>query len=185
GGNHITNDIAHGLRLPIAQAEQVKKEYGYADRSEIGIEEHFTIRPFGEDKPVDISRKDMALIIEARVEEIFTIVQQEIKRSGYDGLLPAGMVMTGGTSLLPGIRQVASKILNMPVRLAKPENLMGLVDNLSSPSYSTSVGLLYWAADLQEEVQTSSRGRPVFTIRKGDNTIDLERLKSWFKRLLP
>jgi len=87
--------------------------------------------------------------------------------------------------LLPGIRQVASKILNMPVRLAKPENLMGLVDNLSSPSYSTSVGLLYWAADLQEEVQTSSRGRPVFTIRKGDNTIDLERLKSWFKRLLP
>jgi cell division protein FtsA len=127
----------------------------------------------------------MALIIEARVEEIFTIVQQEIKRSGYDGLLPAGMVMTGGTSLLPGIRQVASKILNMPVRLAKPENLMGLVDNLSSPSYSTSVGLLYWAADLQEEVQTSSRGRPVFTIRKGDNTIDLERLKSWFKRLLP
>jgi cell division protein FtsA len=185
GGNHITNDIAHGLRLPIAQAEQVKKEYGFADRSEIGIEEHFTIRPFGEDKPVDISRKDMALIIEARVEEIFTIVQQEIKRSGYDGLLPAGMVMTGGTSLLPGIRQVASKILNMPVRLAKPENLMGLVDNLSSPSYSTSVGLLYWAADLQEEVQTSSRGRPVFTIRKGDNTIDLERLKSWFKRLLP
>src|SRR3990170_3813740 len=111
GGNQITNDIAHGLRLPIAQAEQVKKEYGYADRSEVGIEEHFTIRPFGEDKPVDISRKDMALIIEARVEEIFNYVQQEIKRSGYDGLLPAGVVMTGGTSLLPGIRQVASNIL--------------------------------------------------------------------------
>ncbi|MFC2028454.1 cell division protein FtsA [Chloroflexota bacterium] len=185
GGNHITNDIAHGLRLPIAQAEQIKKEYGYADRSDVGIEEHFTIRPFGEDKPVDISRKDMALIIEARVEEIFNFVQQEIKRSGYDGLLPAGMVLTGGTSLLPGIRQVASNILGMPVRLAKPENLVGLVDNLSSPSYSTSVGLLYWAADLQDELQTPPRGRPLFKIRKGDNTIDLERLKSWFKRLLP
>ena len=185
GGNFITSDIAHGLRLPIAQAEQIKKEFGYANRSEVGIEEHFSIRPFGEDKPVDISRKDMALIIEARVEEIFNLIQQEIKRSGYDGLLPAGMVLTGGTSLLPGIRQVASNILGMPVRLAKPENLLGLVDNLSSPSYSTSVGLLYWAADLQEDMQPSSRGRPLFSIRKGDNTIDLDKLKSWFKRLLP
>ncbi|HBG73926.1 MAG: cell division protein FtsA [Chloroflexi bacterium GWB2_49_20] len=185
GGNHITSDIAHGLRLPLAQAEQAKKDYGYAIRSEVGIEEHFTIRPFGEDKPIEISRKDMAHIIEARVEEIFNLVLQEIKRSGYDGLLPAGMVLTGGTSMLPGIRQMASNVLGMPVRLAKPENLLGLVDNLSSPAYSTSVGLLHWAADLQDEMIPTARGRPLFQLRKGDNSIDLEKLKDWFKRLLP
>jgi cell division protein FtsA len=185
GGNHITSDIAHGLRLPLAQAEQAKKDYGYAIRSEVGIEEHFTIRPFGEDKPVEISRKDMAHIIEARVEEIFNLALQEIKRSGYDGLLPAGMVLTGGTSMLPGIRQMASNVLGMPVRLAKPENLLGLVDNLSSPAYSTSVGLLHWAADLQDEMVPTARGRPLFQLRKGDNSIDLEKLKDWFKRLLP
>lgn len=185
GGNHITSDIAHGLRLPLAQAEQAKKDYGYAIRSEVGIEEHFSIHPFGEDKPVEISRKDMAHIIEARIEEIFTLALQEIKRSGYDGLLPAGLVLTGGTSMLPGIRQMASNLLGMPVRLAKPENLVGLVDNLSSPAYSTSVGLLYWAADLQDEMLPPVRGRPLFQLRKGDNSIDLEKLKDWFKRLLP
>jgi len=185
GGNHITSDIAHGLRLPIAQAEQAKIDYGYAIRSEVGIEEHFSIQPFGEDKPVEISRKDMAHIIEARIEEIFNLALQEIKRSGYDGLLPAGMVLTGGTSMLPGIRQMASNLLGMPVRLAKPENLLGLVDNLSSPAYSTSVGLLYWAADLQDENLPPVRGRPLFQLRKGDNSIDLDKLKDWFKRLLP
>lgn len=185
GGNHITSDIAHGLRLPLAQAEQAKIDYGYAIRSEVGIEEHFSIQPFGEDKPVQISRKDMAHIIEARIEEIFNLALQEIKRSGYDGLLPAGMVLTGGTSMLPGIRQMASNLLGMPVRLAKPENLLGLVDSLSSPAYSTSVGLLYWAADLQDEMLPPGRGRPLFQLRKGDNSIDLDKLKDWFKRLLP
>ena len=76
---------------------------------------------------------------------------QEIKRTGYDGLLPAGMVLTGGTSLLPGIRQLASQVLGIPVRTAGPEKLVGLVDQLKSPAYSTSVGLLHWAAALTEE----------------------------------
>jgi cell division protein FtsA len=189
GGNHITSDIAHGLRLPIAQAEQAKKEYGHAIRSEVGIEEHFSIRPFGEESPVEISRKDMAHIIEARVEEIFNLALQEIKRSGYDGLLPAGMVITGGTSMLPGIRQLATNVLGMPVRLAKPENLLGLVDKLSSPAYSTSVGLLHWAADIQDEMMPSARDRPRSRPGKGVNPIDLEKykivFKEWIKRLLP
>ena len=75
----------------------------------------------------------MAHIIEARVEEIFSLTMQEIKRSGYDGLLPAGMVLTGGTSALPGIRQLASKIFGLPIRTAQPENLVGLVDQLQQP----------------------------------------------------
>ncbi len=84
-------------------------------------------------------------IINARVEEIFSLVVQEIKRSGYDGLLPAGMVLTGGCSALPGIRPVASGMVGLPVRIARPENLIGMVDRLDSPAFSTSVGLLRWA----------------------------------------
>src|SRR5262245_17742399 len=121
GGNHVTQDISHGLRLPFSQAEDVKKQQGHAVRREIGSEEYFAIRPFGEDRPVQISRRDLADIIEARVEEIFSLTLQEIKRSGYDGLLPAGIVLTGGTSALPGIKRVASEVLGMSVRTAQPE----------------------------------------------------------------
>ncbi len=145
GGSLITSDIAHGLRLSLIQAEEVKKKYGHAIREEIGSEELFSVRSFGSDNPVQISRRDLSYIIEARVEEIFRFVLQEIKRSGYDGLLPAGVVLTGGTSLLPGIRRLASEVLGLPVRVAQPENLVGLVDQLYSPAYSTSVGLLHWA----------------------------------------
>src|SRR5512135_1871386 len=130
GGNHITSDIAHGLRLPISQAEELKKQYGYALQSEIPDNDVFSTRIFGEDQPMTASRRELAQIIEARAEEIFVLLLQEIKRSGYDGLLPAGMVLTGGTSNLPKIRQLASRVLNLPVRIAQPENLMGMVDQL-------------------------------------------------------
>jgi cell division protein FtsA len=184
GGNHVTNDIAHGLRLPIPTAEEVKKQYGYALKADVGAEETFKVRAFGEETPVEISRKDMAHIIEARVEEIFVLTLQEIKRSGYDGLLPAGMVLTGGTSALPGIRQLASQVLGMPVRTAQPENLVGLVDQLQSPAYSTSVGLLHWAAAMTAEDMPTGRGRPR-RAPKGESRMDLDALKNWLKRLLP
>jgi cell division protein FtsA len=184
GGNHITADIAQGLRLPLTQAEEVKKQYGYALKSEVGSEEHFTVRPFGEEHPVQINRQELAHIIEARVEEIFLLTLQEIKRSGYDGLLPAGMVLTGGSSSLPGIRQLASQVLGLPVRTAKPENLAGLVDKLSSPAYSTSVGLLQWAATMQDEDMPSKRDRHPHR-PKGENRMNMEPVKELFKRLLP
>ena len=178
GGNHITQDIAHGLRLSFEQAEEVKKQQGYAVRSSVGSEEYFTIRPFGEDHPVQINRRDLAHIIEARVAEIFTLTLQEIKRSGYDGLLPAGMVLTGGTSALPGIKRVASDVLNMPVRTAQPENLSGLVDRLNSPAYSTSVGLLRWAVSMHEHDLGGERRRS-----KGEKNMDV--VKKWIGRILP
>ena len=145
GGDLITSDIAHGLRLSLPQAEEVKKKYGHAVKREISEEDFFSMRAFGEESPTRISRKDLAMIIEARTEEIFQFVLQEIRRSGYDRLLPAGMVLTGGSSLLSGIRTVASEVLGLPVRIAQPENLLGLVDQLYSPTFSTSVGLLNWS----------------------------------------
>lgn len=184
GGNHVTQDIAHGLRLPATQAEDVKKQQGHAVRAEVGPEEYFSIRPFGEDHPVQINRQDLAHIIEARTEEIFNLIMQEIKRSGYDGLLPAGIVLTGGTSALPGIKRVAGQVLNMPVRTAQPENLIGLVEKLNSPSFSTSVGLLRWALTMHDHdlaLGNDRRNRRV----KGESTMNFDGIKNWFKRLLP
>ncbi|MBL8099564.1 MAG: cell division protein FtsA [Anaerolineales bacterium] len=184
GGNHITQDISHGLRLNLSQAEEVKKQQGHAVRSEIGSEEYFLIRPFGEDKDVRINRQDLAHIIEARVEETFGLILQEIKRSGYDGLLPAGMVLTGGTSALPGISKVASEVLGMPVRTAQPQNLKGLVDKLNSPMYSTSIGLLKWAIAMHDHQVVISSGNKKRRNRN-ESQVNFDAIKNWMKRLLP
>jgi cell division protein FtsA len=189
GGNHITSDIAHGLRLPMSQAEEVKIQHGHADPMLHDGQEYFTIRPFGEQEPVQVSRQDLVHIINARVEEIFSLVVQEIKRSGYDGLLPAGMVLTGGCSALPGIRSVASSVLGAPVRMSRPESLVGMVDRLESPAYSTSVGLLRWALHFSEVTTQNSR-RKINLSRQGGGPgstgpVDMEKIKNWLRRLLP
>lgn len=179
GGSLITSDIAHGLRLPLTQAEDVKKKYGHALHHEVGEEELFSVRAFGEDNPVQINRRDLAYIIEARVEEIFRFVLQEIKRSGYDGLLPAGVVLTGGSSLLPGIRKLAGEVLGLPVRIAQPENMVGLVDQLYSPAYSTSVGLLHWAILMDDAIL------PKLSKTPPPPTEMWSRIKDFIKRMLP
>ncbi len=181
GGNHITSDIAHGLRLPISQAEEVKKQHGVAMKKMIDNEEYVTVRSFGRDEPIQISRVDLAHIIEARVEEIFDLILQEIKRSGYDGLLPAGIVLTGGSSQLAGIKNLASEVTGLPVRTAKPENLIGLVDHLHSPAYSTSVGLLNWAIMMNETLIPGFSNPPP---NDSDNS-RLSMVMNWLKRLLP
>jgi len=181
GGNHITSDIAHGLRLSIDQAEEIKKRYGHAIEAEIAENDMISVRSFGQDAPVQVNRRELAHIIEARVEEIFMLVLQEIKRSGYDGLLPAGMVLTGGASLLPGMKNLASSVLGLPVRVAKPENLLGLTDQLNSPAYSTSVGLLHWALLLSEAEPIHPRRS---FLPKGIN-LDGNRIKDFLRRLLP
>jgi cell division protein FtsA len=181
GGDHITSDIAHGLRLPVSQSEEIKKQHGHAVKAEVNADEFFNVRPFGEEGPVQINRQELSHIIEARVDEIFNLVLLEIKRSGYDGLLPAGMVLTGGTSCLPGIRTVASRVLGLPVRVAQPENLIGMTDRLNSPAFSTSVGLLNWAV-LMTEIgpETDRRSSPAL-----GGKLDWEYVKNWLRRLLP
>jgi len=182
GGNHITSDIAHGLRLPQPEAEEIKLQHGHALQSAIGVEEFFLVRAFGEEEPVKVSRKDLVHIIEARAEEIFSLVLQEIKRSGYDGLLPAGMVLTGGASALPGIRQLANQVLGLPVQIAQPKDLSGMVDQLQSPAYATSVGLLNWASMMSEFSQEPVSRR---SVPKSIQQMDLNGLKNWLRRLLP
>jgi len=179
GGNHVTSDIAHGLRLPISQAEEVKLKFGHAQQSAVSPEEQFTVRSFGGDAPTRINRTELANIIEARMEEVFYLVLQEIRRSGYDGLLPAGVVLTGGSSLMPGCRQLASQVMGLPARIAKPQNLVGLTDQLDSPAYATSVGLLEWALLMSEADQYIERHGPKTS---KDWT---EQLRDLLRRLLP
>jgi len=142
GGDHVTNDITYLLNAPFALAEDVKIKHGHARQRDVNALENFLVEPFGDGVPQEISRKELAMVIEARVEEIFELVQKEIKRSGYDGLLRAGAVITGGSSQIQGMKEVASAVFNSPVRMAKPEKLTGMADILKNPSYSTSVGLL-------------------------------------------
>lgn len=185
GGNHITSDIAQVLRLPNSQAEEVKLQHGHADPEEIDRRQYFNIQPFGEHEPVQVSHYELVQIINARVEEIFGQVVQEIKRSGYDGLLPAGMVLTGGTSSLPGIRKIAGKILGVPVRLAKPDNIVGLSDRLNSPAFSTGIGLLRWAY-LMREVAPQGNGKYTPPWPGGvEFGTKLEKITDWLKSLLP
>lgn len=176
GGNHITNDIAHALRLPFDQAEEVKLRFAGSNPGDIDPSEAFEVQPFGEDEPALYSRRDLAYIVEARTEEMFSLVLQEIKRSGYDGLLPAGVVLTGGTAALPGIRQTASRVMNMSARVAQPGGLVGLADRLDGPEFSTSVGLLRFA------LRTDILGGP----RARANGFNLGRvLEGLFGRFLP
>jgi len=181
GGDHLTGDIAQGLHLPPETAEMVKRRHGHGRAADVDGNEAFAVRPFGQEKSLQIQRAELARILEPRVEELFGLVRQEIKRSGYDGLLPAGMVLTGGTSQLPGIRSVASDILELPVRVAGPEDLRGLVDQLHSPAYSASVGLLHWAR-LQDE-QSALEGNRARSLALPK--LDLARAADFLRRLLP
>ncbi|MDX1436693.1 MAG: cell division protein FtsA [Anaerolineales bacterium] len=181
GGDHITSDIAHGLRLPVPKAEEIKLQHGQVALEGPQPEEKFSVRPFGEEAPVQVPYNDLSMIIEARVEEIFSLVLQEIKRSGYDGLLPAGMVLTGGTSRLPGIQKAAHRVLGLPVRLAQPEEIYGLSDRVEAPEYSTSVGLLNWAVLMSEVGTVHQNGH------QHSRTIDNNwgRVREFITRMLP
>jgi cell division protein FtsA len=160
GGEHITNDIAVGLRTPFTTAEELKIKYGQARSQLINPNESVDVAMFGEGERQRIPRQFLSQIIEARVEEIFDMILQEIKRSGYDGLLPAGVVLCGGTAELAGIRDLAREVLNLPVRVGAPQDLQGLVDILGSPAYATSVGLVQWGLrhDAQRPARPSRNG---------------------------
>lgn len=150
GGHHVSSDVAQGLRLPLDVAEEVKRQHGHAVLDDIGESETFNIVTFGSEQSTKIERRELVNIIEARVEEIMMMVEQEIKRSGYDVMLPAGIVLTGGGADMPGIRKLAGRVTGLPVRIGKPENIVGLTDQINNPACATSVGLLHWALLMTE-----------------------------------
>jgi cell division protein FtsA len=144
GGDHITNDIAVGLRTPTDEAERIKQKHGCALGSMVGKDETIEVPSVGGRKPRVLSRHILTEIIEPRVEEMFTLVQQEILRTGYADLLASGVVITGGATLLAGMAELAEDILGLPVRCGVPTGIGGLVDVVRSPVYSTGVGLVLY-----------------------------------------
>ncbi len=161
GGDLITNDMTHWMKVPFEVAEAVKLQHGHAREKAVGQTESFMVETFGEEGMVRFQRSDIAMVIEARVTELFERVQREIKMSGYDGLLRAGAVITGGCAQLPGMRELAQDVLGMPVRLARPEAMTGMADILRNPSYSTSVGLLRVGLNMDpmEEIAANGNGK--------------------------
>lgn len=161
-GDHVTQDITYWMHVPFELAEMVKIRHGNAVQRSVNPLDSFVVEPFGDGMPQEVSRRDLAMVIEARIEEIFEEVRKEIKRSGYEGLLRAGAVLTGGGSQVEGIKDVAGRILGCPVRLAQPEKLTGMADTLRNPSYSTSVGLLRMGLnfDAAADLPFQDRGLP-------------------------
>ncbi|GAB4477951.1 MAG: cell division protein FtsA [Anaerolineae bacterium] len=188
GGNHITSDIGQVLHLPPAEAERIKIEHGNSDPDTVSQDQTITVQTFGEEMPTKILVHDLARIIEARVDEIFIMVLQELKRSGYDGLLPAGIVLTGGTARLTNIRHNASRVTHLPARVAAPEHITEKVDRLRDPAFATSVGLLRFARNV--EAATIRAPRPRRTdrrVRGGDRQPPEVRrmITDFLSRLLP
>ena len=182
GGSFVTSDIAQGLRLAADVAEEVKLQHGHCFLDDISPDESFNIVAFGQDHSTKVDRRELVNIIEARVEEILSMVMQEIKRSNSDTMLPAGIVLTGGGANMPGIRKLATRVTNLPVRIAKPEKMVGLTDQISSPAFATSVGLLNWAILMSEASQEVSDRSGRKSKPLGINT---ENIRKWLKRVLP
>lgn len=146
GGNHITSDIAVGLRTPMAEAEKIKRRYGCALTSKIQKDETIEVPSVGGRKPRVLSRQILGEIIEPRVQEIFELVQTELVEAGYDGLITSGIVLTGGAVIMDGMVELAEQVFNLPARRGVPRGIGGLVDVVSSPMYATGVGLVIYGS---------------------------------------
>ena len=179
GSGHITNDIAIGLRTSIDLAEKIKLEYGTALPDEINKREEIKLEDLDSKEEGVVSRKHIAEIIEARCEEIFKMVDKELQTIDRSGLLPAGVVLTGGGAKLPGIMEVSKKEFRLPSQLGYPQDLASTaVDRVNDLNFSTAIGLIYWGKGLTE---TKKTGIPRFSSISEVTT----KMKKWFKSLIP
>lgn len=156
GGNHVTNDIAVGLRTPAVEAERLKQKYACALASMVRSDETIEVPSVGGRKPRILPRQILAEIVEPRMEEIFSLVKKRLKESGYDGLVSSGIVLCGGTSLVEGTPELAEQVFDMPVRRGYPKGVGGLVDVVKNPIYATGVGLVLYG--LEEGKKKRFRG---------------------------
>jgi cell division protein FtsA len=147
GGSIVTSDVSQGIRTPVEKAEEIKKKYGSC-RNDINQEEKIPVPGVGGREAAEMSRSFLAEIIDARIKEILEMVNQELIKKKLHHKLGAGIVLTGGGSLLDGIRERAEEIFDLPVRIGKPDgSLGGIMDAINSPTHSTGVGLVLYAAE--------------------------------------
>jgi len=170
-GDQVTNDIAVALRTPTQNAEEIKCKYACALTQLARTDESIEVPSIGDRPPRQISKQNLAEIIEPRYEELMLLVQAELRRSGYEELIAAGIVLTGGSSKVMGLMELAEEIFHMPVRMGMPQHVTGLTDVVQNPIYSTAVGLLLYGKEHEEKKEMfnadSERGL-------------IARMKSWF-----
>jgi cell division protein FtsA len=172
-GDQVTNDIAMALRTPTQNAEEIKIKYACALTQLAGADETIKVPSVGDRAPRDLSRQALAEVVEPRYEELFTLVQSELRRSGFEDMIPAGIVITGGSSTMEGVVELAEEIFHMPVRLACPQAVSGMTEVVNNPIYATGVGLLIHG------FRQMDLGRA--PAMKGEDAPSLfERMKSWF-----
>ena len=172
-GDQVTNDIAMALRTPTQHAEDIKIKYACALTQLAGAEETIKVPSVGERPPRDLSRQALAEVVEPRYDELFTLVQAELRRSGYEDLIAAGVVLTGGTSKMEGVVELAEEIFHAPVRIGTPQEVNGLTDIVRNPIYSTGVGLLQYG------VKQVSGGMPGTKAKSSVNVF--KRMKDWLQ----
>ncbi len=178
GGLNVTNDVAIGLKTNLVAAEQLKLRFGTADPSSVSEDERIALDLVGEEGDRMADRIEVARIIEARTREILEKLGEQIEKGSHGMRLPAGLVLTGGGALLAGTADLGREVLGMPVRVATPSGVDGLTDGLLSPAYSTSIGLLCWAA----RVVTAHEPVRYESAPAGGS---LGRLREWFRTLFP
>ncbi|MEK6578289.1 MAG: cell division protein FtsA [Bdellovibrionota bacterium] len=176
GGNHITNDIAVGLRTPQNEAEKIKIRYGCAMANLVKPDETIEVAGVGGRKPRIVSRRLLAEIIEPRVEEIFSLIHHEVLKTGYQDALSGGIVITGGATLLEGMPELAEFVFEMPVKRGLPLDIGGLRDVVNSPKFATAVGLLKYGARHLHKAKFPIREKNIYDKVRGS-------MRTWIKDL--
>lgn len=176
-GQHLTNDVAVGLRTPPASAENIKRMYGCADFELIGKDEVIEVPSIGERPKRILKRQILGDILQPRVDEILDLIATELQRTGLCEMLASGVVLTGGTTLLPGLVQRAEVILGIPARHGFPERLSGLPESLNSPSFSTAVGLLLYGLSHRQQKLFRDQSTSLYARVK-------KRMGSWFQDMV-
>lgn len=183
GAAHITHDIAIGLRTSIDLAEQVKIHFGTALSHEVDKHEDIDLSKLDVQEEGLVSRYHVTEIIEARVEEILHFVNEELKKIGRAGLLPAGVVITGGGSKLPGVVEMAKEVLRLPAQVGYPQPLGGILDKVDDPEFATALGLVLWA---QQNADTHGfHGQGMLSSFPGSFKGAAGKMKHWFDKFLP
>ncbi len=181
-GDQVTNDIAMALRTPTQYAEEIKIKYACALTQLARPDETIKVPSVGDRPPRDLSRQALAEVVEPRYDELFTLVQAELRRSGYEDLIAAGIVLTGGTARMEGVVELAEEIFHTPVRIGLPQNVQGLTDIVRNPIYATGVGLLHYG--LRQQKGGHARGgarinRSRVSVGGGDRPGVIARFKHW------
>jgi cell division protein FtsA len=159
GGNNITSDLVYGLRVPFRAADEIKEVYGHCIPAAVSPDETATVEAFGHDRQRSVNRRRACEIIEARVEEMLESIRDEVSKAGYEEMISAGIVLTGGTANLAGIVDVAERVMQMPSRAGYPGGVFNLHERLENPAFSASIGILGWAVREHDAVLRPTKSK--------------------------